>query len=107
MDSVRLHGVQFRGDVRPAAVAPLWEFPAIEIVDKIEQAPASSASASLQQRNCFSCGSFSARWCALPCLSCLLLVSKDLNGRMADSSVAEIGRAKSDGTVGKTKKRNG
>jgi hypothetical protein len=40
-DSVPLHGVQFRGDVRPPAVAPLWVFPAIRITDKIEQARAS------------------------------------------------------------------
>jgi hypothetical protein len=38
MDSVRLHGVRFRGDVRPAVVAPRWEFPAIRVTDKIEQA---------------------------------------------------------------------
>ena len=37
-DSVRLHGVRFRGDVRPAVVAPRWEFPAIRVTDKIEQA---------------------------------------------------------------------
>jgi hypothetical protein len=103
-DSVRLHGVQFRVgmSVRPWW-PPLWEFPAIEITDKIEQALASSASATAQL---LLLRIVLRQMAARPCLSLLVSNCKDWNGRMADSSVAEIGRAKSDGTVGKTKQRD-
>jgi hypothetical protein len=76
--------------------ARLWEFPAIRITDKIEQALASSASASLPV---LLLRIVLRQMVRASLLELLVSNSKDWNGRMADSLVTEIGRAKSAGTV--------
>jgi hypothetical protein len=102
------YGVQFRGDVRPARVDPLWEFPAIRSTDKIEQAQASSPvciSGCAFSCRSFSCRIFSGRSFVRASLLELPVDKKMGRGARRIALLPRFGRAKSDGKT--EEKRNG